>query len=353
MNFVFEQGETYVRRCYIHCYSITLPLIDAFTIPKTTAGYYAIKFMAAACNPQDKEAYMYMEVDQVRQSIIEKCLSNIGATQISVESFSATKPGEGPLFERESANALASVLEFAERPGFILHKRGRPSAVPNTKPDAASVADMLQEEEDLIVQERIIQEHPDDFGQPSAHASIKKRPRLEGEAAGPTVEQLMMDAGLLRDENEKLKKENTKLEREKIVLQTKIEINTIHQEDALRKDATHHREMREFEQYNYDNAIQKMKADEAKRELHLKEVAAEREQRYEENKTQWAAERTTLQAHVETWHAKAVELEQKLAHVDTNHLIADNTRLTAENAGMQERVNKVEVRLLFSQFIRC
>ena len=151
---------------------MTYEIIQNLQIPKANGRNYEIKCLVGAVNTEAKQARMYIEVEKVRQSALEESLSKAGATQISVETFSATQSGQDPLYVSQCSHALTCVLKFAKQPGCTLYERGTPSVTPNP----------ITDDTDL-------------------QATPKKRYRLDIDvgAGGATQDLPLMDASLNRE----------------------------------------------------------------------------------------------------------------------------------------------------------
>jgi len=128
--------------------------------------------MISAFNTLNKEAYVYLEVEKIRSSVLKASIEGTLATEVDIFTFSCNTPGNGSKFNAESAAALFSVHSYARKHGWILVERpgGVASVQPKEMQPAAGSqqASLDREAEDLHVQERVMAEHPRDFDQEPA-----------------------------------------------------------------------------------------------------------------------------------------------------------------------------------------
>jgi len=77
---------------------------------------YPIQTITAAYNEQTKETRIYAEFERTREKIIDENMQRMGAVSISIKTFSPEN------WERESFEALQSVISFADENKLVLMK---------------------------------------------------------------------------------------------------------------------------------------------------------------------------------------------------------------------------------------
>jgi len=161
-----------LRRCFFHCFRASKTLLENHVIARENGPNYKIKCMISAFNTITKEAYVYMEVEKIKQTVLQTSIEGIGATEVHIDTFSRDEQGKQSMFNAESAAALFSVHSYARKHGWILVERpgGVASVQPKEMQPAAGSqqASLDREAEDLYVQERVTAENPRDFDQEPA-----------------------------------------------------------------------------------------------------------------------------------------------------------------------------------------
>jgi hypothetical protein len=111
-----------LRRCQISC---QLPsrsnfdaIMDSHQITSEHGSVFKINGMIAAYSVQIMEAYFYVEVQRVEKKIVEEHMICMGATSVIVKTFSLD------YWEKESSEALQSVISFSQKEKCILVRKG-------------------------------------------------------------------------------------------------------------------------------------------------------------------------------------------------------------------------------------
>jgi len=86
---------------------------------------YEVSSMVGAYNTSTKEANIYMEVERTQKSSFIKYMESLGAFSVQIKTFSHVN------WRVKSSDALAFVIEFANKTGLTLVKTGvKPQATP-------------------------------------------------------------------------------------------------------------------------------------------------------------------------------------------------------------------------------
>ena len=126
-----------VRLCYIQCFRASELLLTQMIIPKErSGGQYKIKCMISAFNDQTQEAWIYMEIEQIRITLLEKAMVYQGFTSVLVDSFSCKD------YATAASKGYKTVKKKSSQPGFRLITRGSPSSY------VLQTADAVQNTED-------------------------------------------------------------------------------------------------------------------------------------------------------------------------------------------------------------
>ena len=239
------QDNDQARRFHGHCYRASSSLVNTLpAIPKTTGGEYKASCIISAYNAADGEAFLYVEFkDKIRQTQLEHYMRTMTATEVRFDTFSAKAKDKVSTYDDECGKTLFTLEKKSKEPGWTLVVVGTPSVEPKAPAEPSAAEFLAQEREDLVVQQRVMNEDPEAFqhdggyGGPilgkqklaeraempsSTGADEMKRPRID------VLDRLYAELGVLvqhraaANELEKTKEENIVLEAKVDELTTEV-----------------------------------------------------------------------------------------------------------------------------------
>ena len=163
--FFWFQGVLKLRRCFIHCYRASKSLLEELVVQSSNGKVYEIKCAMSAFHMINKEAYIYLEIEKISETLLKANIERTGARGVDVVTFSSYASGMESMFEKESAAALFSVHSYSKKHGFVLVERGVASVQPREMVSASAnvQSQIVQEERELRAREHVRTENPEDF----------------------------------------------------------------------------------------------------------------------------------------------------------------------------------------------
>ena len=163
--FFWFQGVLKLRRCFIHCYRASKSLLEELVVQSSNGKVYEIKCAMSAFHMINKEAYIYLEIEKISETLLKANIERTGARGVDVVTFSSNASGMESMFEKESAAALFSVHSYSKKHGFVLVERGVASVQPREMVSASAnvQSQIVQEERELRAREHVRTENPEDF----------------------------------------------------------------------------------------------------------------------------------------------------------------------------------------------
>ena len=111
------------RLFYIHCFNAKAACLTNLVVPKErNDDTYAIRCMMSAFDENQTEALVFVEMEPIRDTLLRKALERLGATQVTIDSFSYHD------YASAASTCLGSIEKKAESSGFRLIQRGQPSS---------------------------------------------------------------------------------------------------------------------------------------------------------------------------------------------------------------------------------
>ena len=117
--------------------------------------------MISAFNTISNEAYVYLEIEKVKQSVLQASIDRTGATGVIIDTFSRHEQGKRATINAESAAALFLVHSYARKHGFTLIEQGVASVQPREMQPAngGEQASITSEDSYDIVKKRKVIDH--------------------------------------------------------------------------------------------------------------------------------------------------------------------------------------------------
>ena len=118
--------ENKLRHCFMLCHSVSEELLLNLKLPKHTTppSEYRVRYMLGAYHSGDRKAYIYAELDQIREDLLRRRLESMGVRQISFVSYTVSGVHIG------AEQALGYVLSKSKKPGFQKLERGSTLVIP-------------------------------------------------------------------------------------------------------------------------------------------------------------------------------------------------------------------------------